>query len=453
MSRWVSEDDGRSSASSRSSQSRISLNGARSSGKSGERRVQCPQRTTEFPRLRRRSLLVVRDELHSVIHNPSRSYGPGGRRSLGGTTSRSARPRKAPTATSRASHRSASSCSIAVPVITRATTGAGFRCTRPLPPAAISTASSQATPCSRATACAASTKASPAESAVIAQSSPVRVVRAGRLVPTTATVAADRVRRPEQHGGLEHRLLETLDPGGQLAHTAPCALRSVAVAAIRDKAMQVEPGRSSERQRPRHVEALGHDDRSFDAEHLMCADHRRPRVEARVVGEDRVGRDAGAQQCVAHRVGLVVAEPMVIARTRAHARPSPLGRGRRRCARGRRASRSCGRREARARPERSPTCVRGTSATRVVLSPRAASRTHTFAAATKPMPATTRSREEEGSAPTVHAPTLARLGYRTFTRAQRRARRCLRGSRRAGARRGEACGAGAGLDRRSRPRA
>ena len=93
--------------------------------------------------------------VHSVIHNPSCLCGPGGSRSLGVTTWSVRSARKVPTATSRASHCSTSSCKIAVPVITRATTGAGFRCTSTLLPAAIRTASSQATPCLRATACAA----------------------------------------------------------------------------------------------------------------------------------------------------------------------------------------------------------------------------------------------------------------------------------------------------------
>ena len=92
---------------------------------------------------------------HIVIHSPSRSCGPGGRRSLGGTARSVRSARKLPTATSRSSHCSGSSCRTAVPVITRATTGEGARCTSALLPAAIRTASSQATPCSRATACAA----------------------------------------------------------------------------------------------------------------------------------------------------------------------------------------------------------------------------------------------------------------------------------------------------------
>ena len=64
--------------------------------------------------------------------------------SLGAKTKSVRSARKAPTATSRASHCSTSSCKTAVPVITRATTGAGFRWTRTLLPAAIGTASSQA---------------------------------------------------------------------------------------------------------------------------------------------------------------------------------------------------------------------------------------------------------------------------------------------------------------------
>jgi hypothetical protein len=52
---------------------------------------------------------------------------------------------------------------------TRATTGAGFRCTSRLLPAAMSSASSQATPCSRATACAAAS----AGSSVIAKSASI----------------------------------------------------------------------------------------------------------------------------------------------------------------------------------------------------------------------------------------------------------------------------------------
>ena len=110
---------------------------------------------------------------HSVIHNPSRWCGPGGRMSLGATARSVRSARNEATATSRASHCSVSSCKTAVPVITRATTGAGFRCTSTLLPAAIRTASSQATPCSRATACAAaSAAASPVRSAVM---SPARV--------------------------------------------------------------------------------------------------------------------------------------------------------------------------------------------------------------------------------------------------------------------------------------
>ena len=61
-------------------------------------------------------------------------------------------PRKVPTATSRASQLSTSPWSIAVPVITRAITGAGLRCTSTLLPAATTTASSQATELASATA-------------------------------------------------------------------------------------------------------------------------------------------------------------------------------------------------------------------------------------------------------------------------------------------------------------
>ena len=160
MSCRVNEGDGRSSESRRSSQSRISLSGARSPGKPAS--ASCRARS-ERPSSRGSgggACGSCGTNFHSVIHNPSRSCGPGGRRSLGATTTSLRSATKAPTATSRASHRSTSSCRTAVPVITRATTGAGFRCTRTLLPPAIRTASSQATPCSRATACAAASGAS-----------------------------------------------------------------------------------------------------------------------------------------------------------------------------------------------------------------------------------------------------------------------------------------------------
>ena len=158
-SRWVNVADGRSSRSRPSSQSRIARSGARSPGNPAS--AACSSRS-ERPSSRGSGTgagAARGMNFHIVIHNPSRSYGRGGSRSVGGTTGPVRSARKAATATSRASHCSGSSCSIAVPVITRATTGAGLRCTSTLLPAAIRTASSQATPCSRAMACAAASAA------------------------------------------------------------------------------------------------------------------------------------------------------------------------------------------------------------------------------------------------------------------------------------------------------
>jgi hypothetical protein len=158
MSCRVNEGDGRSSASRRSSQSRISLSGARSPGKSAS--AACSRRSERPSSCGSGGGACASwgTNVHSVIHNPSCSWGPGGRMSLGGTTRSLRSATKAPTATSRASHCSTSSCKTAVPVITRATTGAGFRCTSTLLPAAICAASSQTTPYARATACAAASE-------------------------------------------------------------------------------------------------------------------------------------------------------------------------------------------------------------------------------------------------------------------------------------------------------
>ena len=96
MSCGVNEGDGRSSASRRASQSRISLSGGRSPGKPASASCSSPQRTAELPWLRRRTLRVVGTNVHSVIHNPSCSWGPGGRRSLGGTDERRPLGQEAP---------------------------------------------------------------------------------------------------------------------------------------------------------------------------------------------------------------------------------------------------------------------------------------------------------------------------------------------------------------------
>ena len=155
MSCCVNAGDGRSSPIRRSSQSRVPLSGARSPGKSASAACSPRSERPSSPGSGGGACASCGTNFHSVIHNPSCSCGPGGRMSVGGTTKSVRSATKAPTATSRASHRSTSSCKTAVPVITRATTGAGFRWTSALLPAAIRTASSQATPCSRATACAA----------------------------------------------------------------------------------------------------------------------------------------------------------------------------------------------------------------------------------------------------------------------------------------------------------
>src|SRR3954470_2720471 len=180
MSRWVNGGDGRRSASRRSSQSRISLRGARSPRKSASAAWSARSERPSSRGSGGGGCASCGTNFHSVIQNPSRSCGPGGRMSLGATTRSVRSAKKAATATSRASHRSASSCKTAVPVITRATTGAGLRCTTTLLPAAIRTASSQATPCSRATACAAaSDEASPVTPAIIASRHP----RCATLLP------------------------------------------------------------------------------------------------------------------------------------------------------------------------------------------------------------------------------------------------------------------------------
>ena len=208
MSCRVNTGDGRSSASRRSSQSRIPLSGARSPGKSAS--AACNP-CSERPSSRGSgggACSSCGTNFHSVIQNLSCSCGPGGRMSLGGTTKSVRSARKAPTATSRASHCSTSSCKTAVPVITRATTGAGLRCTRTLLPAARRTASSQATPRSRATACAAASGASSAADGCSVADS-VREYRARRLG------GGRRARwRPETASGSGRRLRRSVGPAG-----------------------------------------------------------------------------------------------------------------------------------------------------------------------------------------------------------------------------------------------
>ena len=96
--------------------------------------------------------------IHSVkvIHRPSWQCGPGAINGLGET----ARPdgaRNSSTETSRESHLRGSSWSATVPVITRATTGAGHRCTSTLLAEWMTTASSSFSPHAYATAAAAVT--------------------------------------------------------------------------------------------------------------------------------------------------------------------------------------------------------------------------------------------------------------------------------------------------------
>ena len=65
-------------------------------------------------------------------------------------------------------------------------------------------------------------------------------------------------------------------------------------------------------QRPRHVEALGHDDRAAHVEHAPRTLRRVPRVEAGVVGEDVIGRNPPCEQDPAHRPDLVVLDAAVV---------------------------------------------------------------------------------------------------------------------------------------------
>ncbi len=154
LSRKLSVGDGRSLSRRPSNQSRISLSCPSSPGKlasaSCSSRIDAPSSRADG----RTGDGSCSTNSHNVIQKSSCWYGPGARTSLGGTPNpRSAR--KVPTATSRSSHNSTSSWSTAVLVITRATIGAGLRCTSTLLLPASRTASWQRTEWAPATACAA----------------------------------------------------------------------------------------------------------------------------------------------------------------------------------------------------------------------------------------------------------------------------------------------------------
>jgi hypothetical protein len=118
---------------------------------------------------------------------------------------------ESPTATSRASHSSTSSCNTAVLVITRATTGAGLGCTSTLLPPASRTASWQRTEWASATACAAAN---------------ARAVPDFWSMPTPCQTAAERHQRlssskPGAHRG--SRRYRTM-PRGRLSNTSKTRL-------------------------------------------------------------------------------------------------------------------------------------------------------------------------------------------------------------------------------------
>lgn len=107
----------------------------------------------------------------------------------------------------------------------------------------------------------------------------------------------------------------TSGPDGGLPESPdPCEhLASGSAAFPGGERLRVEAGREREIDRPRGGGALRDDHRRRDAEDVAGAAHGVPGVEARVVGEDVLGGDAGGQRGVAHRVGLVVLEAGVVA--------------------------------------------------------------------------------------------------------------------------------------------
>ena len=91
------------------------------------------------------------------------------------------------------------------------------------------------------------------------------------------------------------------------AHHAPV------VAPVGGVAGGVQAGAAGVIERAGHVEALRDDDGALDVEDAPRPLRGVPRVEAGVVGEDVLGRDAAREQDPAHRADLVVLPPAVVA--------------------------------------------------------------------------------------------------------------------------------------------